>query len=216
MVNYQLGKIYRLVCNTTGLVYVGSTCEKTLAKRLQGHKNNYNQHLKGNNRASCSAFKILEGGDYDIILIESIPCASKDELHRRERFYIESLDCVNKAIPTQTLKEYNTKRYVENREFRKEKDKEYYEEKRDEILEKKKLYYEKNKELILDNAKKHRETEDKELRKEIMKQYSIKNKEILKEKSREYRKNNEEKRKIYMKKYYQEHKQKIHNTTSNT
>jgi hypothetical protein len=28
MVNYKLGKIYRLECNVTGLVYVGSTCEQ--------------------------------------------------------------------------------------------------------------------------------------------------------------------------------------------
>ena len=41
MTDYQLGKIYRIVCNTTGLTYYGSTCEPTLARRLSGHVVNY-------------------------------------------------------------------------------------------------------------------------------------------------------------------------------
>ena len=48
MVNYQLGKIYKIVCNKTGLIYVGSTCEPTLARRLVKHKADYNQYLKEN------------------------------------------------------------------------------------------------------------------------------------------------------------------------
>ena len=34
MVNYQLGKIYKIVDNTNGNIYIGSTCEPTLARRL--------------------------------------------------------------------------------------------------------------------------------------------------------------------------------------
>ena len=34
MPDYSKGKIYKIVCNVTGLVYVGSTCEPTLARRL--------------------------------------------------------------------------------------------------------------------------------------------------------------------------------------
>ena len=48
-----------------------------------------------------------EKGNYDIVLIEEYPCQNKDQLHSRERFYIESIKCVNKIIPTRTVKEYN-------------------------------------------------------------------------------------------------------------
>ena len=68
MVNYKLGKIYRLECNITGLVYVGSTCEPTLAKRLTKHVAAYSYYLKGN-RNYVSSFKILENKDY-----EKYPC----------------------------------------------------------------------------------------------------------------------------------------------
>ena len=46
MVNYTLSKIYKIECNVTGLVYVGSTCEPTLAKRLTKHVGNYKSYLK--------------------------------------------------------------------------------------------------------------------------------------------------------------------------
>ena len=44
MVNYQLSKIYKIVCNITGKIYIGSTTKKYLAERLAqhvyDHKNN--------------------------------------------------------------------------------------------------------------------------------------------------------------------------------
>ena len=58
MVNYKLGKIYRLECNITGLVYVGSTCEPTLAKRLTKHVADYRKYLKGTYHY-VSSFKIF-------------------------------------------------------------------------------------------------------------------------------------------------------------
>ena len=93
MVNYQLGKIYKLVCNTTGLVYYGSTCEPSLARRLQGHKENYNQGGK------ITSNQIIENNNYGIFLVENYPCDNKDELTMRERFYIENNVCINKYVP---------------------------------------------------------------------------------------------------------------------
>ena len=106
MVNYALGKIYKIVCNNTGLIYIGSTCEPTLARRLAGHVGNYKQYKKGKCKYITS-FKVIEGDNYDIILIEEIPCESKDQLHKRERYFIESNECVNRNIPTRTQKEYD-------------------------------------------------------------------------------------------------------------
>ena len=41
MIDYSKGKIYKIVCNNTGLIYIGSTCEPTLARRLAKHVGNY-------------------------------------------------------------------------------------------------------------------------------------------------------------------------------
>jgi hypothetical protein len=107
MTNYQLGKIYKIVCNTTGLTYYGSTCEPTLARRLAGHIGNYNKWKNGKKVSNITSHQIFEIGDYEIVLVESFPCNNKMELHQRERYHIENNDCINKVIPTRTREEYN-------------------------------------------------------------------------------------------------------------
>jgi len=104
MVNYQLGKIYKIVDNTNGNIYVGSTCESTLARRLANHVSDYKRYLKSNENYMTS-FSILKNNDYEIILIEAFACYSKDELHARERHFIETLKCVNKLLPIRLLEE---------------------------------------------------------------------------------------------------------------
>ena len=116
MVNYQLGKIYKIVDNTNNNIYIGSTCEPNLARRLANHICDYKQYLEGK-KANITSYQILANNDYNIVLIELYPCNSKDELHAKERFYIESLKCVNKTIQFRTQKEY--------REINKEDKKQY-------------------------------------------------------------------------------------------
>ena len=100
MVNYQQGKIYKIVDNTNGNVYIGSTCKKTLAERLSGHKARYNAwKLRPHNNSPMTSFKILENMNYDIMLIENYPCKSKDELFAREAYHINTIPCINKEIP---------------------------------------------------------------------------------------------------------------------
>lgn len=107
MNKYQRGKIYKIVSDLTDDVYIGSTTEPTLARRLVKHKGNYKEYLEGQRRFITS-FKILQTGNYDIVLLESYPCNSKDELHKKEREYIENTpNCVNKVIPTRTKREHS-------------------------------------------------------------------------------------------------------------
>lgn len=115
MVNYSLAKIYKIVDNTNGNIYVGSTCEPTLARRLAGHVGNYKQYLKDKYRYMTS-YDIIKNDDYDIVLLDNYPCETKDQLSARERYYIEKLDCVNKVIPGRTHKETNQEYYVNNKE----------------------------------------------------------------------------------------------------
>ena len=152
MVNYMLGKIYKIVCNTTGLIYIGSTCEKTLARRLATHINTYTEYLKGKGNYMTS-YKLLENKNYEIILIENCQCNNKDELHKQERFYVEQIECVNKYIPGRTNAEYNIDKKAEISANKKE----YYIENKAKISIYKKEYREKNRELLRENARLYRE-----------------------------------------------------------
>jgi len=104
---YKRGKIYKIVDNTNGNIYIGSTCEPTLARRLANHITAYKQYLNGSKDNYTTSFEILKNNDYNIVLIENVPCNCKDELFKRERYYIELLTCVNKVIPGRTIHEYN-------------------------------------------------------------------------------------------------------------
>ena len=147
MVNYQEGKIYKIVCNVTGLVYIGSTCEPILARRLAGHRKHFNEYLKTKDNFMTSV-KVLENGDYSIILLEKCPCNDRMELLKRERHYIETNECVNKLIPSRTKKEYREDnkselklKYLENREKHLERYQEYYKENKEILCEKRNSKY---------------------------------------------------------------------------
>ena len=164
MVNYQNGKIYKIICDKTNTTYYGSTTQ-LLCKRLHGHKTQKNCMVKNMTNPK-------------IYLIELCPCNTKEELQKRERYFIENNECINKNIPLRTNKEW---RQV-NKEDIKEKAKEYYEKNKDILDEKNKLYYEKNK----DKMKEYREN-NKDKMKEYYQIYYEKNKEKKKQQAKEYR-----------------------------
>jgi len=155
MPNYNNSKIYKLVCNEPNLIYIGSTTQK-LCQRLSKHKNHYKD-----NRCITSS-KLFDKGDVKIILIEEFNCENKEQLLKRERHYIELLECVNKRLPGRTKEQWtnenkervkeNQKRYrIDNKEKLKEQFKNNYNNKKN--TEKYKLqikeYYEKNKSIKL-------------------------------------------------------------------
>jgi len=105
--DYKNGKIYKITSNSTDKIYIGSTCQ-LLCKRIAKHRCNYKEFLNGKG-CNISSFEIIKLDDAIITLIEDFPCERKEQLHARERYYIElNKDiCVNKVIPTRTKKEYN-------------------------------------------------------------------------------------------------------------
>ena len=135
--DYPLGKIYELISDETDDVYIGSTCQRLLSKRLVGHKLDYNCWLKekGHYRTSC---EIVKYDDCQIILLENFPCNDKHELEARERYWIENTPCVNKHIPTRTKHEY----VVATKDKKRDYDKERRERLHEEIRKKKIEYYE--------------------------------------------------------------------------
>jgi hypothetical protein len=105
MPNYQNGKIYRIICNISGKQYIGSTTI-SLASRLSTHKKVYNTIN------SCTSREVLKNNDYNIVLLEDYPCERKEQLLQKERYYIETMDCVNKKIPNRSKEEW----YQDNKE----------------------------------------------------------------------------------------------------
>ena len=120
MVNYKLGKIYKIVCNITDEIYIGSTCQPTLAHRLTKHVSDYKQFLKGNKTGKYKSFDIIGRGDYQILLIEAFPCNSKDEMTAREgeiiRSYKLECGCLNLQIPGRSKKEYQKQHREKNKD----------------------------------------------------------------------------------------------------
>jgi hypothetical protein len=146
MNKYQNGKIYKIVCRVTNLVYIGSTIEKYLSNRLKNHRSN----LK-TNKINTTSSKVLEGGDYYIELVELYPCNSKDELLVRERYYFDIIDCVNKHRPKRTeeeKKKQSKKCCQEYYEKNKDKIKKQKQINLDKIKENKKVWYQLNKDKI--------------------------------------------------------------------
>ena len=136
MNKFNNSKIYKLYSESSGLTYIGSTCEKYLSRRLAGHVRNYKNYLIVKNNYITS-FEILKCDDYKIELLKKVNVSDKDELRKIEGDFIRKIKCVNKFIAGRTQKEW--------REENKEYNKEYRKHNKDKIKEKKKEYYDQNK-----------------------------------------------------------------------
>jgi hypothetical protein len=170
MPDYSKSKIYKLTSSNSNEIYIGSTTLK-LSNRKAHHIRAYRVYLLGKRRYITS-FKIIEyGGDIDICLLEEYSCNNKELLHQRERFYIENNCCVNKIIPTRSVKEYY--------ETHKEEKKEYSGKNKDKINQRMKVYCEINKDKLIKYRK-----ERYELNKDKMKEHYELNKDKINENRR--------------------------------
>jgi hypothetical protein len=95
MVKYKYGKVYEIINHKNGDKYVGSTTKKYLSSRLSEHVYDYR-----NNINNCTSHKLLKNGDYDIKLLEKVPCNNRKKLFEREGYYVNLIDCVNKEKPS--------------------------------------------------------------------------------------------------------------------
>ena len=157
MPDYSKGKIYKLVNDSLGLTYIGSTTQ-SLSVRKAGHTCASRWYSKGKGNFMTS-FKLFDSGVVDIVLIETCCCSSKEELHSRERYWIENMECVNKCVPCRTLTEYREahkdvikaqkKKYREShKDVLKAQEKKYRESHKDAIKAYNKEYHRKQKTLI--------------------------------------------------------------------
>tara|TARA_R110000803_G_scaffold77910_6_gene142871 strand:+ start:1901 stop:2359 length:459 start_codon:yes stop_codon:yes gene_type:complete len=109
MTDYSQGKVYMIKSLINHDCYIGSTIQ-TLRRRG-------NKHLSDANcdrRAYCESYKIVLD-KHKIILLEKYPCKTKEELLKREQYWMEQFpDCINKqrAVRTKEQQKEYLKNYV--------------------------------------------------------------------------------------------------------
>jgi len=114
---YNRGKIYKITVEGCNLVYYGSTIKPYLSNHLGAHKQNWKKWKEGK-RSMTTSCKLFEIGNPIITLVEDFACERKEQLLARERWYIENNICVNKNVPTRTIKEWKNDNIesIQNRE----------------------------------------------------------------------------------------------------
>ena len=196
--NYAAAKIYKIESPSRPElgVYYGATTQ-TLANRMSHHRCD---HKRGILIRSSS---IIAAGDAVISLVEQCVVASKAELAAREAHWIKLNDCVNKATPGQTPKEYRevnagliaSKRaayYVANREKALAERKVYVAANREQIAVKQAEYYAAKREHIRAQQAENYEA-NRELRKAKQLAYNESNRALINAKAVEYRAANRDK-----------------------
>ena len=109
MPDYSKSKIYKIVVNTDEEYspYIGSTTKEYLSQRFVSHRKDYKRYKDGK-RDSVSSFILFDKygiENCEIVLIENYPCATKDELHARERYWFDNMENCNKCKPMRTKEE---------------------------------------------------------------------------------------------------------------
>jgi len=142
--DYKNGQIYKLISDHTDKIYIGSTCWG-LRKRLCDHKTKYKMFCSGKYH-NVTSFELFKLGNVDIVLIENYQCKDKNELHSRERYWIEQNKPLvfNRIIPARSRKEFRE----ENREMIKISKAKYYEQNKKRIKQKSTKYYNQKMEVI--------------------------------------------------------------------
>ena len=119
-------KIYKLVCNKTNHVYVGSSSREYLSQTLYTIEYSYNS-FNTSGGYHWAVFDIIKSGDYSIELLEE-----SEESRQRLQYYIDLNEgCLNKRRACTTQKEYDAKYRKSNKEAISLRRKELYKQKND-------------------------------------------------------------------------------------
>ena len=104
-------QIYKIIDNTNGNIYVGSTNQK-ICHRMSNHKNpNHNK---------CISKEIIKNNDYQVIVIEECDEKIRNE---REQYWIDNLDCINIQNTFHNSKKYKREYYEKHIDEKREYDK---------------------------------------------------------------------------------------------
>ena len=102
-IKYNNGKIYKLVCED-GCYYIGATIQKL--------NHIFNSHKKSSKKVVCRVYdhiNIIGWDKVQIELVELYPCNNKQELNKREQYYIDQanhhLPCLNNDFESESESE---------------------------------------------------------------------------------------------------------------
>ena len=100
MNKYSNGYIYGIKCNTTNLLYIGSSIEP-MKTRLTKHITDLKGYLGINPRprAYRSSFEVLMNDNYEMKKVCDYPCENKHQLEVREGLFIKHNNTCNKRLP---------------------------------------------------------------------------------------------------------------------
>jgi len=109
MCDYSNSCVYAIVCKNENIqdMYVGST--SNFEQRKCDHKKDCNNSNRKSYNLKVYKF-IRDNGEFDNFkfeILEEVCCENKQELIKRERFYVESLEpSLNIQVPSRSKKEY--------------------------------------------------------------------------------------------------------------
>ena len=112
------GRIYKITDIGYNECYIGSTVQP-LSRRLANHRAKYTLYNKGQHH-NVSVFRLFDKYSVEnckIELVEHYPCKDKEELQKREGYWIENTDCVNKCVAGRTRHEWHTSHRKDKQEY---------------------------------------------------------------------------------------------------
>ena len=118
IINTYQGKVYALKSHQTPNIYVGSTTG-SISTRLICHRSS---HKLYKNTKHLSSFELLQHNDCYIEIIEELPNCTKEQLKKREGYWMKQMHSINSVVAGQSKKEWTTL----NRASVSTKNKEYY------------------------------------------------------------------------------------------
>ena len=112
---YKKSYIYKIVDKGYNECYYGSTITR-LSQRLSGHKSLYNKYKDGKAQFLTSFILFDKYGidNCKIELVENYSCNSKTELNRREGYWIENNNCVNKIFNYENRNKDEEKKFYDD------------------------------------------------------------------------------------------------------
>jgi hypothetical protein len=149
--DYSKGKVYKIepiVEHEEGDIYIGSTTKDYLSQRMTAHRRAYNTWANGGkeikNIRSYTLFDKYGIENCRIFILEEVRAKSLSELIAREGYYIKTLKCVNKNVPTRTRKEWVN----DSRERINTSNRAIYQRTKDKVNQQRRLFYEDNKDTV--------------------------------------------------------------------
>ena len=198
MVKYDQSTIYKLCCNNLDVteIYIGSTTN--FNRRKNQHKFRCNDEKSTGYNYYVYQFIRNNGGfqNWSMVEIELFNARDKKNLHRRERYWIEtekaSLNIGRIALTKEEIKANAAEYRANNKDKIKAKNAEYYVNNIDKIKADDAEYYANNKDKIKANAAEYRANNIDKI-KAYDAEYRANNKDKIKENAAEYYANNKDK-----------------------